>query len=130
MNKLDFVYSTGPAATSDLIPLGREVDPGAALLSPRGKVSEHGMQRFFRRFAEGVFDEEDLVRRANELADFVNAAASEYEFDVSRLTAIGYSNGANIAAALILLQSQVLNSAIFTACDDAALEGACDRAGR
>ncbi len=71
------------------------------------------MPRFFRRFAEGVFDEEDVVRRANELADFVVAAASEYDFDVSRLTAIGYSNGANIAAAMILLQPQVLSSAIL-----------------
>ncbi len=60
-----------------------------------------------------VFDEEDVVRRANELADFVVAAASEYDFDVSRLTAVGYSNGANIAAAMILLQPQVLNSAIL-----------------
>ena len=71
------------------------------------------MPRFFRRFAEGVFDEEDVVRRANELADFVVAAASEYDFDVSRLTAVGYSNGANIAAAMILLQPQVLSSAIL-----------------
>ncbi len=91
------------ADESDLILLGRELDPNAALVSPRGKVLENGMPRFFRRFAEGVFDEEDVVRRANELADFVVAAASEYGFDVSRLTAVGYSNGANIAAAMILL---------------------------
>ncbi len=71
------------------------------------------MARFFRRFAEGVFDEEDVVRRANELADFVLAAAVEYKFDVSQLTAVGYSNGANIAAAMILLRPEMLKSAIL-----------------
>lgn len=129
MKKLEFVHQFVPATApgsrtllllhgtggdeSDLIPLGRELDPNAALVSPRGKVLENGMPRFFRRFAEGVFDAEDVVRRANELANFVVAAASEYDFDVSRLTAIGYSNGVNIAAAMILLQPQVLNSAIL-----------------
>ena len=64
---------------SDLIPLGRELDPEAALLSPRGQVSENGAPRFFRRFAEGVFDEADVIQRANELADFVVAAAAHYD---------------------------------------------------
>ncbi|HXM32451.1 MAG TPA: alpha/beta hydrolase [Chthoniobacterales bacterium] len=98
---------------NDLLPLGRELDPGAALLSPRGNVLENGMPRFFRRLAEGVFDEADIVRRANELADFVGVAATRYEFDPRRVTAVGYSNGANIAAAVLLLRPEVLASAIL-----------------
>ena len=87
----------------DLIPLGRELDPNAALLSPRGKVLENGMPRFFRRLAEGVFDLEDLKYRTNELADFVTAAAQHYGFATDQLVAVGYSNGANIAASMLLL---------------------------
>jgi len=90
---------------SDLIPLGRTLDPSAALLSPRGKVLENGMPRFFRRLAEGVFDEEDLIRRTHELADFIDQAAAHYHFERQKLLAIGYSNGANIAGALLLLRS-------------------------
>jgi phospholipase/carboxylesterase len=97
----------------DMLPLGRRLDSNAALLSPRGKVLENGAPRFFRRFAEGVFDEEDVIRRANELADFVSAAAEEYRFDPERLTAVGYSNGANIAAAVLLLRGEVIRSAIL-----------------
>lgn len=96
-----------------MIPLGRDLDPGAALLSPRGKVLENGMPRFFRRLAEGVFDEEDVVRRAGELADFVTAAATQYEFDPKRVIAVGYSNGANIAAAVLLLRPEVLAGAVL-----------------
>src|SRR5947199_10116552 len=95
----------------DLLPLGRELDPAAALLSPRGKILENGMPRFFRRLAEGVFDEADVIGRANELADFVGAAAARYEFDPRRVTAVGYSNGANIAAAILLLRPEGLTSA-------------------
>ncbi len=98
---------------SDLLPLGRGLDPEAALLSPRGTVSENGNARFFRRFAEGVFDEEDVVRRTHELVDFVLAASVKYGFALTKLTAIGYSNGANIAAAILLLRPQILPSAIL-----------------
>ncbi len=98
---------------SDLLPLGRELDPAAAFLSPRGKVLENGMPRFFRRLAEGVFDQEDVVRRANELADFVTAAAAEYRFHPADVNAVGYSNGANIAAALLLLRPEVLARAVL-----------------
>jgi predicted esterase len=98
---------------NDLIPLGRDLDPNAALLSPRGKVLENGMPRFFRRLAEGVFDEEDLIQRAHELADFVGAAAARYEFDPKRVIAVGYSNGANIAAAILLLRPEVLAGAVL-----------------
>jgi len=97
----------------DLIPLGRELDANAALLSPRGKILENGMPRFFRRLAEGVFDLEDLKYRANELADFVSAAAQHYGFASDNLVAVGYSNGANIAGAMLLLRPEVLANAIL-----------------
>jgi predicted esterase len=97
----------------DLIALGRELDPNAALLSPRGKVLENGMPRFFRRFAEGVFDLEDLKCRTNELADFVIAAAQHYGFASDNLVAVGYSNGANIAASMLLLRPEILSAAIL-----------------
>jgi len=97
----------------DLLPLGRELDPNAALLSPRGKILENGMPRFFRRLAEGVFDLEDLEYRANELADFVSAAAQHYGFASDNLVAVGYSNGANIAGAMLLLRPEVLANAIL-----------------
>src|SRR3989441_10547584 len=96
---------------SDLLPLGSAVAPQAALLSPRGKVLERGMPRFFRRLAEGVFDIEDLTRRTHELADFVEAAAGTYGFDAAQVVALGYSNGANIAASMLLLRPHVLAAA-------------------
>src|SRR5947209_1955372 len=95
----------------DLLPLGG-LARGAALLSPRGKVLENGMPRFFRRLSEGVFDVEDLKVRASELADFVTAAAGHYRFDASRVIAMGFSNGANVASALMLLRPGVLKGAI------------------
>ena len=87
---------------NDLIPLARMISGRAAILSPRGRVLEHGMPRFFRRLAPGVFDEEDLRVRTRELADFVIAAADRYGLDPSRVYAVGYSNGANIAASVML----------------------------
>ncbi len=123
----DFIHEFVPGSSSrtllllhgtggnerDLIPLGRELDPDAALLSPRGKVLENGMPRFFRRLAEGVFDLEDLQHRANELADFVSAAAQHYRFASDNLVAVGYSNGANIAAAMLLLRPEILPVAVL-----------------
>ena len=97
---------------NDMLPLGG-LAPGAALLSPRGNVLENGMPRFFRRLAEGVFDVEDVKRRAGELADFVAAAADRYRFDPSRVIAMGFSNGANIASATMLLRPGVLKGAIL-----------------
>ena len=96
---------------NDLVPLGRAVAPGAALLSPRGRVLEHGMPRFFRRLAEGVFDEDDVRRRAVELADFVDDARNRY--GLAAPMALGYSNGANIAAAVLLLRPQALSGAML-----------------
>jgi phospholipase/carboxylesterase len=97
----------------DLIPLGRELDPHASLLSLRGKVLENGMPRFFRRLAEGVFDLEDLKNRTHELADFVIAAAQRYEIDGRKIIAVGYSNGANIAASVLLLRPEIFSAAIL-----------------
>lgn len=97
----------------DLLPLGRSLAPQANLLSPRGKVLENGMPRFFRRLAEGVFDEEDLIQRTHELADFIQDAASHYGFDVQKVVALGYSNGANIAASLMLLRPEILKGAVL-----------------
>jgi phospholipase/carboxylesterase len=95
----------------DLLPLGEMIAPGSPMLSPRGKVIENGMPRFFRRFAEGVFDEEDVHRRALELARFVDEARSSY--GIATPLALGYSNGANMAAAVLLLRPSVLWGAIL-----------------
>src|ERR1700693_1992146 len=109
---LILLHGTG-GTESDLIDLGRGLDPEAALLSPRGKVLENGMPRFFRRLAEGVFDLEDLQRRTHELADFVVAAAPRYEFDMKKTVAAGYSNGANIAASTLLLRPKIFPAAVL-----------------
>ena len=97
----------------DLLPLGTELWPGAALLGVRGKVLENGMPRFFRRIAEGVFDVDDLKARTNELAEFIDVAAEHYGFDKRQLIAAGYSNGANIAASLILLHPHYLAAGVL-----------------
>src|SRR5918912_768890 len=98
----------------DLVPLAYELDKRAAILSPRGKVLENGITpRFFRRLAEGVFDLEDLKFRTNELADFVIDASKTYDFDLRHVIAVGYSNGANIAASMLLLRPEILSSAIL-----------------
>jgi phospholipase/carboxylesterase/glyoxalase family protein len=98
---------------NDLIELGAALLPGAALLSPRGQVLENGMPRFFRRLAMGVFDLPDLVARTEALADFVGAAAGRYGFDPARVVAVGFSNGANIAASTLLLRSEVLRGGVL-----------------
>lgn len=100
---------------NDLLPLGTALHEWAGLLSVRGAVSENGMPRFFRRHAEGVFDLEDLVARTHQLADFVLAAAEHYRFDPARVVAAGFSNGANIASATLLLRPQVLRGAMLLA---------------
>jgi glyoxalase family protein len=97
----------------DLLDLGRALYPGAALLSPRGQVLENGMPRFFRRLAEGVFDLDDLRQRTADLAAFVAAASEQYQFDPRRVIAVGYSNGANIAASLMLLYPATLAGAVL-----------------
>jgi phospholipase/carboxylesterase len=96
---------------NDLVPLGERLSPGSALLSPRGKILENGMPRFFRRLAEGVFDQADLKLRTAELADFIAAARKQYGIDVP--VAVGFSNGANIAASLLLTKPDVLRGAVL-----------------
>ncbi len=124
---LDFIHQFVPGSSqrtllllhgtggneNDLLSLGRALDPHASLLSPRGKVLENGMSRFFRRLAEGVFDEVDLVLRVRELADFVGEAAAHYGFHAGKVIAVGYSNGANIAGGLLLLRPEVLSGAVL-----------------
>jgi predicted esterase len=97
----------------DLIQVGQMIAPSASLLSPRGKVLENGMPRFFKRLAEGVFDMEDLKYRTRELADFVKEASHIYSFDLSKTIAVGFSNGANIAASLLLSYPETLMGAIL-----------------
>jgi phospholipase/carboxylesterase len=97
----------------DLLPLVPLLFPNAGVLSPRGAVSEHGMPRFFRRLAPGVFDLEDLERRTSDLRAFIDAAAVHYQFDRANVIAVGLSNGANIAANLILSYGAVVRAAVL-----------------
>ncbi|TKC19418.1 alpha/beta hydrolase [Robertmurraya kyonggiensis] len=97
----------------DLLSLGNMIDSESSILSVRGNVLENGMPRFFRRLAEGVFDEEDLIFRTKELYDFLDAAAKEHGFDRNNVIAIGYSNGANIAGSLLFHYENVLRGAIL-----------------
>jgi phospholipase/carboxylesterase len=126
---LDFIHVYQPATSADaptmlllhgtggderdLLALGPALSPGAGILSPRGQVLERGMPRFFRRLAEGVFDLDDLRRRTDDLAEFVTRAAAHYGFDALRVIAAGFSNGANIAASLLLLRPEVLAGGIL-----------------
>jgi phospholipase/carboxylesterase len=98
---------------SDLLPLGAAIAPGAALLSPRGKVRENGAPRFFKRVALGVFDQADLAARTDELVTFVHRAAQVYGFDPARVVAVGYSNGANIASSAFLRHPGVFARAVL-----------------
>lgn len=97
----------------DLFPLAERIDPNANVLSVRGNVVENGMPRFFRRLAEGVFDIEDLIKRTEELNEFLNEAADQYGFDRDHILAIGYSNGANIAGSLLFHYQDALKGAIL-----------------
>jgi phospholipase/carboxylesterase len=99
---LVLLHGTG-ADEHDLLALGEHLRDGGAVISPRGRVSEHGMNRWFRRLSEGVFDTEDVIRRAADLADYIAAAVAEHHLDPSNVILSGFSNGANIAAAVLLL---------------------------
>ncbi|MBP2080005.1 alpha/beta hydrolase [Oceanobacillus polygoni] len=106
------LHGTG-GTEQDLLPLAEIIDKEANVLSVRGNILENGMPRFFRRLAEGVFDEEDLIFRTTELNEFLDEAAVKYEFDRNHIVAIGYSNGANIAASLMFHYKDALNAAIL-----------------
>jgi predicted esterase len=97
----------------DLLRLGRTISPGSALLSPRGDVSEGGALRFFARLAEGVFDPAEVTRRTHALADFIRGAAEHHKLDPAQLIAVGFSNGANIAATMLQLRPDALGGAIL-----------------
>lgn len=129
-SRLDFIHKFVPATKpnykitllllhgtggneDDLIPLASELSPGSSILSPRGKVLENGMPRFFRRFAEGIFDVEDLKYRTNELAGFIKRASSHYGFTRNSIVGVGYSNGANIGVSLLFLHPGILRGAVL-----------------
>jgi phospholipase/carboxylesterase len=98
---------------NDLVGIGQAVAPGAAILSPRGNVLENGAPRFFKRLAEGVFDPKEVRSRAEELARFIRAATLVYSLDASRIFALGYSNGANIASTVMLTEPGLLQGSIL-----------------
>ncbi|WNF21051.1 alpha/beta hydrolase [Mesobacillus jeotgali] len=98
---------------NDLLPLANMIDPEATVLSVRGNILENGMPRFFRRLAEGVFDENDLIFRTQELHDFLDEASEKYDLDRGNIVAVGYSNGANIAASLLFHYKNALKGAIL-----------------
>jgi predicted esterase len=106
------LHGTGGDET-DLLQLGRRLSSNSALLSPRGQVLENGKPRFFRRHAHGVFDEQDLKSRTHELASFITLAVAAYDLDAAKIYAVGYSNGANIASSLLLLNPSVLKGAVL-----------------
>ncbi|WP_027963322.1 alpha/beta hydrolase [Halalkalibacillus halophilus] len=113
-NKPTFLLLHGTGGTEeDLLPLAEMIDPEANVLSVRGSVDENGMNRFFKRLAEGVFDEEDLIERTEELNNFIEAKSNEYQFDRKQVYAIGYSNGANIAGSLLFHYENTLKGAML-----------------
>ncbi|GGM19852.1 carboxylesterase [Paraliobacillus quinghaiensis] len=106
------LHGTG-GTEEDLLPLAERIDPEANVLSVRGNISENGLNRFFKRLAEGVFDEEDLVKQTNALHEFLEESSKKYQFDQSNIVAIGYSNGANIAGSLLFHHKQAIKGAIL-----------------
>ncbi|WP_169525230.1 alpha/beta hydrolase [Pseudalkalibacillus hwajinpoensis] len=106
------LHGTG-GTEEDLLPLAELIAPEHSILSVRGNVSENGMPRYFKRLSEGVFDEEDLIERTHELNTFIDDSAKQYDFDRNNVIAIGYSNGANIAASLLFHYQNALRAAIL-----------------
>jgi len=98
---------------NDLISIGQAIAPGAAILSPRGNVLENGAPRFFKRMAEGVFDPKEVRSRADELARFIRGAVVTYRLDPARVYALGYSNGANIASTVMLVEPGVFRGSVL-----------------
>ena len=109
---LFILHGTG-GTERDLVPIARFISPESSILSVRGNVLENGMPRFFKRLAEGVFDEEDLIFRTRELWDYLDEASLEYGIDRQNIVAVGYSNGANIAASMLFHYKDVLKGAVL-----------------
>jgi phospholipase/carboxylesterase len=105
------LHGTG-GSEQDIVGLGDALLPGATVLAPRGRVVEHGSLRWFRRFGEGSFDVPDVRRRAAELAAFIGGARQQYGLLDRPLVAIGFSNGANIALATLVLHPDVVRSVV------------------
>ena len=113
-NHPTFLVLHGTGGTeNDLVPLVNYIDPKAGILSVRGNVSENGMNRFFRRLAEGIFDKEDLEKRTHDLYDFLQTASEKHQFDTTNVIALGYSNGANIAASMLYFYADAFKGAIL-----------------
>ena len=109
---LFMLHGTG-GTEHDLVSIAKYISPASSILSVRGNILENGMPRFFKRLAEGVFDEEDLTLRTRELRDYLNEASVKYSFDRNNVVAIGYSNGANIAASMLFQYENVLRGAVL-----------------
>ncbi len=113
--KLTLVLLHGTGGNEeDILFLGKEIEPNASILSPRGKVLENGMPRFFRRLSEGIFDIEDLKFRTHELADFIQNCSLHYKFNLNQTIAVGFSNGANIAASMLFLVQKYFKAHFFS----------------
>jgi phospholipase/carboxylesterase len=97
----------------DLLPLAPRLGNGFNVVSLRGNVEENGMPRFFRRLAMGVFDEKDVHFRTHEMIHFLKELAADEGFDSNKIIALGYSNGANIAGATLMLYPELLAGAIL-----------------
>ncbi|WP_285491020.1 alpha/beta hydrolase [Staphylococcus haemolyticus] len=111
---LILLHGTGGDET-DLIPLGTALNPNYNLLSIRGEVNENGMNRYFKRLAEGIYDEEDLEYRGQQLLDFIYEAAEQYQFELNRTALVGFSNGSNIAINLMLRDTAPFKKALLFA---------------
>jgi phospholipase/carboxylesterase len=112
LRTLLLLHGTG-GDENDLISMGQTLDPGANLLSVRGRVDEHGANRFFRRFGEDNFDQENMLQETDALASFLSSASTEFGFDSGLVYAVGFSNGANIGASLLLRHPEALRGALL-----------------
>lgn len=122
-----FIWRDGPGAPPllmlhgtggdeyDLLELAARLSPDSPVLSPRGTVLEAGAPRFFRRLREGVFDEDDLAQQADGLADFVARTGEQHDLPAGRFVAVGFSNGANIASAMMFQRPEILSGAVLLA---------------
>jgi len=109
---LVLLHGTG-ADEHDLLPLAQQVAPEHRYLSLRGNVNENGMNRFFKRISFGVFDEENIRNEAQKLADFIQTFIKDNSLTTNDVTFLGFSNGANMILALLMLHPQVVSKAVL-----------------